>query len=61
MATKDVEKTVFATAFGLYQFKVMLFGLANAPAMLERMMERILNGLHQETCLIYLDDVIISS
>ena len=61
MAKKDVEKTAFATPFGLYQFKVMPFGLANAPATFERMMERVLSGLLWETCLIYLDDVIVVS
>ena len=53
------EKSAFAVRGGLYQWKVMPFGLCNAPATFERLMERILTGLHWEILLVYLDDVII--
>ena len=37
----------------------MSFGMTNAQAMFQRVMELVLNGLQWTTCLIYLDDVII--
>ena len=42
---------------GLWQFRVMLFGLCNATAILEHLMENVLAGLPITACLIYLDDV----
>lgn len=59
MAEEDKGKTAFVTNCGLYQFNVMPFGLCNAPATFERLMECILRGLQWHTCLIYLDDVIV--
>ena len=61
MEDSDKEKTAFATPFGLYHFRVMPFGLCNAPATLQRLMELVLRGLHWTACLIYLDDIIIFS
>ncbi|GFY06098.1 retrovirus-related Pol polyprotein from transposon 412 [Trichonephila clavipes] len=56
---EDGEKTAFTSGQGLWQFKVMPFGLCNAPATFERLMETVLKGLTFEACLIYLDDIII--
>ena len=56
----DAEKPAFCTTGGgLYQWNVLPFGLTSAGATFERLMERVLSGLHWETCLVYLDDVII--
>lgn len=58
---EDKEKTAFVTPDGLYEFNVMPFGLCNAPATFERMIDNILRGLKWKTCLCYLDDIIIFS
>ena len=55
----DKQKTAFTTRRGLYEYNVMPFGLCNAPATFERLMETVLSGLHWQVCLIYLDDIII--
>lgn len=62
MDPDDAKKTAFCTSNGgLYEFTVMSMGLVSAPATFERLMERVLAGLHWKTCLIYLDDVIVFS
>ena len=53
------QKSAFVTRSGLYLWNVMPFGLCNAPATFERLMETVLRGLQWETCLVYLDDVVI--
>ncbi|GFY22203.1 retrovirus-related Pol polyprotein from transposon 17.6 [Trichonephila clavipes] len=55
----DKEKTAFTTGQGMWQLKVMPFGLCNAPATFECLMETVLGGLSYEACLGYLDDIII--
>jgi hypothetical protein len=55
----DKEKTAFSTGQGLWQFTVMAFGLCNVPATFERLMETVLRGLTYDSCLVYLDDVIV--
>ena len=59
MNEKDKEKTAFTTGDGLWQFTVMPFGLCNAPATFERLMDQVLACLPWEVCLVYLDDIII--
>ena len=58
---RDREKTAFTTHQGLFEFKVMPFGLCNGPSTFQRLMDSALNGLQWTICLIYLDDVIIFS
>ena len=56
---KDREKTAFCTPDGLFEFKVMPFGLCNAPATFQRLMDMVLAGLQWANCLVYLDDIIV--
>ena len=55
----DKEKTAFSTGQGLWQFTVMPFGLCNAPATFERLMEQVFRGLLLDVCLLYLDDILV--
>lgn len=57
----DQEKTAFITPFGLYEFKRMPFGLRNAPATFQRLMNLFRNGLPNLLLLAYLDDLIVIS
>lgn len=57
----DIPKTAFSTDTGHYEFKRMPFGLKNAPSTFQRVMNNMLRGLQNETCLVYLDDIIIFS
>ena len=56
---KDKEKTSFCTRLGLYQFNVLPFGLTNAPATFERLMETVLRGLQWYECLLFFDDIVV--
>ena len=59
---QDKEKTTFRTSSGqLFEFKQVPIGLCKAPATFSRLMDRILAGLHWETCLFYLDNIIVFS
>jgi len=58
----DIEtrkRTGFSFGRGMYQWRVMPFGLVNAPAIFQRAMEDHLRDYVWKICLVYLDDVIV--
>ena len=59
LGEEDKKKTAFSAGNGLWQFTVMPFGLCNAPATFERLMEQVLAGLPITVALVYLDDVLV--
>ena len=54
-------KSAFVTFNGLFEFVRMPFGLCNAPATFQRLMQRVLSGLEHKCSFVYLDDVLVAS
>ena len=54
ISDEDVPKTAFTTSFGYYEFKVLSFGLTNAPSTFQAVMNEKFGHLHN-FCVVYLD------
>uniref|UniRef100_A0A669CP14 ribonuclease H n=1 Tax=Oreochromis niloticus TaxID=8128 RepID=A0A669CP14_ORENI len=59
LAPEARPKTAFTIGQGLWQFRVMPFGLCNAPATFERLMERVLVNIPRSRRVVYLDDLLV--
>jgi Reverse transcriptase (RNA-dependent DNA polymerase)/RNase H-like domain found in reverse transcriptase/Integrase zinc binding domain/Aspartyl protease len=57
----DCEKTAFNTHIGKYEWRVLPFGLTNAPAVFQSIMNKLFGpGLNKFLC-VYLDDLLVFS
>ncbi len=61
MKEEDKPKTAFITPDALYQWKVMPFGLSNAPATFQRYMQKVLQKVLYQFVVVYLDDLLVFS
>ena len=57
---EDAPKTALTTHLGLFEFKVLPFGLTNAPATFQRLMINIFQN-QRDHVLVYLDDILVYS
>lgn len=59
VAAKSQDKTAFITPDEQYQHKRMPFGLANAPSIFQRAINKILGKAKNKFALVYMDNILI--
>ena len=61
MQQREEWKTAFQIRYGLYEYLVMLFGLANAPSSFQNFINNILHGMLDIFCITYINNILIYS
>uniref|UniRef100_A0A3B1JJM2 Gypsy retrotransposon integrase-like protein 1 n=1 Tax=Astyanax mexicanus TaxID=7994 RepID=A0A3B1JJM2_ASTMX len=57
----SIPKTAFITCQGLYEFTVLPFGIKNAAATFQRLMDSVLVNLKGKSCFVYINDIVVYS
>lgn len=60
----DITKTAFKTHVGLFEYKVLCFGLTNAPSVFQAIMNKVFSkypNVLNKFVLVYMDDILIYS
>ena len=61
MHPDDQEKTTFITERGIFYYKVMPFGLKNAGATYQRLVNKMFANYLGDTMEVYIDDMLVKS
>lgn len=61
MESNSIPNTAFVTSSGFYEFLQLPFGLKNAAASFQRLMEIVLKDFKGKHCFVYIDDIVVYS